>query len=1580
MLTLDPEKIENTGLASFVKEVAKYFMNFLETDFKKRRIPKRNSIQKTQKGLKVGIDLEKYPKLKKTFFILLNSGFKKEGLEIKKGEYVNNVPKNLFNLIKSRVKKLSKKNLDKAFNEVENLAREKKALYAKEYDKFLEETKEKTKNIFSRGIIISLLDDLDKPLENLDIADENSKFQLETDITDSIFAIFENQYTEALQYFFQGKKGFDLKKDLQEIIKLTEIKNNLIRFFENFVIGDAFFDIYQLYRNNKLIDKTEIYLYFYELSLGNEKFPVFYIPVTITKKEDRFIFQFEKRIFVNTKAIDFVVQEFNLQTEKKPTLAGEFDRILYINGEDDFASILKNSIRKIENFFELNKNIDYQNSEFQKGMNPITSFSNKSYLFLFDKSDEALINDYEEILNDNGDIIENFSSLLNGFIEEDPKAFMTEIGDEWHEKDIAQKLIFESPIPLNDEQKQVLMALQKSDCNFMILEGPPGTGKSHTITAIICKALLEEKSVLVLSDKKEALDVVEDKISKTLNKIRHEDDFQNPILRLGKTGNKFYKIVQGQTVAKIKEHYNAYRYKKSEYDELRKSSLHELEKNIKENIDYFEGIDIKDIEFYFQNLDKFSDIDWLNSSEEYNIDLLRIKKGIQKLCKYNDNLEIDRNLLNDTNYKLLSEYQNSLDIISESRINFEEKNKNVDTNILIKKFDEHTPYNENILQYLNSLKTTLSELNTLYKGKSVILDLFKPVKELDLGVLVWRSEIIKISLDLFSESKKFLGERFNNYDIFSNFEIPRGVNPKKAIIELREYVDHLNAIKLPIVGFLFKGKEVEKVTRNLKKTFSYFGIESPQSYINDIQQVSDLFDFIYENISNEYRERKEKDTSVYSIIKILIDLLDNNNDEYLAGYQKIKKLQKKIVTEKEFIEATESSFVEINDLEYEIQQVSWNIEVFKQISNINPIVRKLLDMIPNDIKISSDENCSVFFEDNIKKSLSKLIKTIEELRALKDDIDFILNIKEKYPDFSEKIKLNISNKNINKSSSVLSDYTDEEIKEYSKHKTLQSKLEKQFNSQPKDRFSNSINEIEDLITAQMTYFLDKRIIEYTQDYAGQVNTLKNIVRRKQKFPKELFQNLKKAFPCILAGIRDYAEFIPLEKNLFDLIIIDEASQVSIAQALPALVRGKQIIVLGDDKQFSNVKANNASKVTNQELRKRVQDTFLKERLNGLDKNGWLTKVKENFDIKNSILKFSRFIRNYECQLKKHFRCYPEIISYSDKYFYDNTLQCMKIRGKQIEDVIKIEVIDHDGKIDENKNTNELEVRHIIKKLQEFKEKEIEQSLGIITPHREQVTLLFDKINELPERDWLFGKCKLKIMTFDTCQGEERDYIFYSMVATKEKDRLNWIFLKDFSSISDEIDGTIKSQRMNVGFSRAKECIHFILSKPIVEFQGEIKNVLLHYQNEVKIGKKRIVKKLDSKMEYKIDEIFHNTKFYKENKEKIEFIPQFELGKYLRQLNKDYSHPDYKVDFLLILNSLKIIIEYDGFKEHFIEREEVNESNYKYYMKDDDIYREKVLEGYGYKFLRINRFNIGDNPIETLDNRLQDLVKKNFKIK
>ncbi|MCT4591887.1 MAG: AAA domain-containing protein [Candidatus Gracilibacteria bacterium] len=1318
--------IKNPSENLFVKEVGKYFMSFLETDFKKRRIPKRNTIKKTVKDLKVGFDLEKYPKLKKDLVTLFNSGFKKDSITIKKGGYTNNIPDALLKLIKGRVDKIEEESLVKAIKEIQTDLEEKLAIYAKEYDKFLEEAKDDTKQFLGRIFVLPFLDDLDKPLENLDLADENSKFQLEAEIIEALFAVFENQYMEMLQQYFQEKEDFNLEESLKTILTLPTLKKNLVKFFEEISVSDAFYDLYQIYRNNQLIDKTEVYLYFYEIALGKEKFPVFYIPVGIQKEENKFIFNFEKRVYVNTKAIDFVVQEFNQQFGKKDTLAGSFERILYINEENPFLPTLTNIIQKIENFFELNRSIDVQKSDLQKSINLLTYLSNKSYLFLFDRSDEALINDYEEILG-NEDLLASFSTLLNGFVEENPRAFMEEVGDEWHNSDIAQKLTVESPIPLNDEQKQVLTALQKENCKFLILEGPPGTGKSHTITAIICKALLEEKSVLVLSDKKEALDVVEDKISETLNKVRHEDGFQNPILRLGKTGNKFYKIVGEQTMNQLKEHYRVYKHKKDQYTGRKVDLIEASKQNLEENIKFYENISMEDVSFYFENIDVTTS---LTKDEK---DLL-----------------------------------------------------------------------EQISNYLTLENCEKSDIENLLQIEQIIIN-----------------------------AQKFFSDKFeaSTLDQFS-FE---DEDPASALDVFLTYINKLEKLKRPLLGYLFQDGNITKATREFKETFPFFGIENPEKEITTLQKAYDLFSYVF---------------------KELEDPEEFNNT--------IKKLQ------------------------------------------------------PSEF---------------------------ESLKSM-----------------SQKAKDLLKNENLQK---------------YLELKRVKNLLEEGFKNQPKDLYAKSIHEVEELVTAEMTHFLDKRIIEYVDNNASEANTLKNIIKNKEKFPKGLFENLKKAFPCILAGIRDYGEFIPLEKDLFDLIIIDEASQVSIAQALPALIRGKKIVILGDDKQFSNVKSNNASKVTNQQYKSNIQKTFKDERINGEDTFGWMNKIKDNFDIKNSILKFTRFIRNYECLLKKHFRCYPEIISYSDKYFYGNQLQCMKVRGKPIDEVIKFEVIDHDGLLDETKNTNELEANFIIEKLKELKENDIEQSLGIITPHREQVSLLWEKINALSERDWLFEKCRLKIMTFDTCQGEERDYIFYSMVATKEKDKLVWIFPKDLSAGDDEYEGTVKAQRLNVGFSRAKECIHFVLSKPIEEFSGEIKTALIHYQNELEQGKKQIIGGTDEKsgMEHKIQKYFYETPFYKNNKEDIEFIPQFELGKYLKQLDKTYSHPAYKVDFLLIFKNQKIIIEYDGFKEHFTDLSEVNASNYEFYMKDEDVYRQKILEGYGYKFIRINRFNLGEDPIETLNVRLTNLLLK-----
>ena len=199
--------------------------------------------------------------------------------------------------------------------------------------------------------------------------------------------------------------------------------------------------------------------------------------------------------------------------------------------------------------------------------------------------------------------------------------------------------------------------------------------------------------------------------------------------------------------------------------------------------------------------------------------------------------------------------------------------------------------------------------------------------------------------------------------------------------------------------------------------------------------------------------------------------------------------------------------------------------------------------------------------------------------------------------------------------------------------------------------------LEKMAALKMASVMDSRIIQFSNDHANDVQTLKDIIKAGKKFPKELSAGMRNAFPCIIANIRTYSDFIPLEYRLFDLVIIDEASQVSIAQALPAIFRAKKTIVLGDKMQFSNVKTSQASSETNNKYQKDLDTTFR-------PLWGNIPSAVERlgcFDIKKSVLDFLGHMQNYQVTLRKHFRSYKELISFSNKYFYDNTLQVMKIR-------------------------------------------------------------------------------------------------------------------------------------------------------------------------------------------------------------------------------------------------------------------------------------------------------------------------------
>ena len=143
-----------------------------------------------------------------------------------------------------------------------------------------------------------------------------------------------------------------------------------------------------------------------------------------------------------------------------------------------------------------------------------------------------------------------------------------------------------------------------------------------------------------------------------------------------------------------------------------------------------------------------------------------------------------------------------------------------------------------------------------------------------------------------------------------------------------------------------------------------------------------------------------------------------------------------------------------------------------------------------------------------------------------------------------------------------------------------------------------------------------------------------------------------------------------------------------------------------------------------------------------------------------------------------------------------------------------------------------------------------------------------------------------------------------MVDSKSKSKLNTIFPIDLTKKDLDENTDKRAQRLNVGFSRVQEVMHIITSKPLDKIDGEIGNALRFINNLTAKDKLPTSKDVDpnSPMEKKVIEWFRKTSFYMENKKNLEMRAQFPIGETLKQLDPDYGHPKFVVDFLVIYSS------------------------------------------------------------------------------
>jgi len=568
----------------FIKEIAKYFMDFLETDFHKRRNPKRSIKYQNKNNLNVGFNISKYNDFNKLILNLIPQVFKKS-IKIKKGKYRTNITINLLDIIKFQTEKITKKQINIMLNRISEKIKKNCILYKNNFDQAYTTTLENISLIIKDNLVLPFINQLEIPLEKLDWGDENSIYLMEEELYSVLIALIENKILEIIKRTIIREK-LNIKRELEPLFTPEEVKNSINIFFENFKVSDLFQEVYEIEQNRNILDKQELYLYFCDITYNKSKYPIFYIPFAINKEYNVMNIEFDSQVYINKKALEYIVQEYNKETGNMGYLKTITERIIYLaQYQNDFENVLNEIINEIVNFFELDNNIDIRIPEPQVSKSFWTRISNSCYIVLFDKSDEALVNDYEEILQkiDENDsvIVSAFNKLIEDFIHKNPTSYNQEIDDEWDEKETSDKLVFKSPIPLNGEQLQILSAIRKKDCKYITVVGPPGTGKSHTITAVVFNAIRDNQSVLVLSDKKEALDVVEDKITSTMNNVRHDENFQNPILRLGKTGSTYGKILSASSIDNIKTHYRAIR---NVYENL-ENDINKIENSIREDID-----------------------------------------------------------------------------------------------------------------------------------------------------------------------------------------------------------------------------------------------------------------------------------------------------------------------------------------------------------------------------------------------------------------------------------------------------------------------------------------------------------------------------------------------------------------------------------------------------------------------------------------------------------------------------------------------------------------------------------------------------------------------------------------------------------------------------------------------------------------------------------------------------------------------------------------------------------------------------------------------------------------------------------
>jgi superfamily I DNA and/or RNA helicase/very-short-patch-repair endonuclease len=443
------------------------------------------------------------------------------------------------------------------------------------------------------------------------------------------------------------------------------------------------------------------------------------------------------------------------------------------------------------------------------------------------------------------------------------------------------------------------------------------------------------------------------------------------------------------------------------------------------------------------------------------------------------------------------------------------------------------------------------------------------------------------------------------------------------------------------------------------------------------------------------------------------------------------------------------------------------------------------------------------------------------------------------------------------------------------------------------------------------------------------------------------------FPVLLVNPSVCSSLFELKENLFDIVIFDEASQLRIEDTFCALIRGKIRIIAGDEHQMPPSSYFTSADFSIDSEEETIEVIPIEEQLHH--------DAVQDLANKESLLQFASDLKYEDIYLDIHYRSrHPLLIDFSNAAFYGNRLSPLPAKI----DYKPIRFINVNGVYENQTNNSEAkQVIDILRKHISPKPDGNYPSIGIATFNIYQRNLIIDEIKKESNADVDFGKKidllyekGLFIKNLENIQGDEKDIIIISTTFGKN-------YKKEFFERFGPLNISTKGHRLlNVIITRAKYKVYVCTSFPMEKIQ-KYREFLLNSGN---IGRgvlyaylayaKAIEDGDITKIKVILDQLYENCtakqslenyqSFYGTESPFEEEVVNLLIknGVPETRIGLQYQCGGFRIDFVIKSkqNSKPVIaIECDGATYH--------SSNEAYLW---DVFRQKQLEEYGFRFYRI----------------------------